>query len=93
MYFSGNQPAFGQRFLIKTQKSEAKPHEECLKLISIPRFRETGIIVLLDMTSLEAFTIRLVGDDPIVASNEASTGKPDVVMIDMSSAASPTGLD
>ena len=92
MYFSGNQPAFGQRFLIKTQKSEAKPHGECLKLISIPRFRETGIIVLLDMTSLEAFTIRLTGDDPKVAPGEAS-GKPDVIMIDMSSAASPAGLD
>ena len=71
MYFTGNQPAFGQRFLLKTQKSEANPHGECLKLISVPRFRATGIIVLLDMTSLEAFTIRLIGDDPKVAAAEA----------------------
>ena len=86
VYFCGNQPAYSERFLFKEKG-------QVLKLLSVPRFRESGTLVLLDMTSLESFQIRFKGDDPKVAPAKAQNHAGEVIMVDMSSAASPVGAD
>ena len=64
MYFCGNQTSYGDKFLVKEVGTLPDQKDRGLKLISVPRFRDTGSIVLLDMNSLESFEIRLIGDDP-----------------------------
>lgn len=64
VYFCGNQDAYGERFLVKNLKSEGGGgNNQCLKIIAVPRFRETGSIVILDMQTLESFEIKLIGDE------------------------------
>jgi DNA polymerase delta subunit 2 len=46
IYFAGNQPKFEYR-------TEVGPLDQSVTIISVPKFSETGIVVLLDMETLE----------------------------------------
>ncbi|GMM36127.1 DNA-directed DNA polymerase delta subunit [Saccharomycopsis crataegensis] len=56
VYFVGNQPQFQSRWLKFTTVSGK---EIFVRLISIPKFNETGEIVLLDMNSLEPNVVKI----------------------------------
>jgi DNA polymerase delta subunit 2 len=64
VYFCGNQDTYGAKFLVKNLKS-ADGHDEnqCIKLVSVPRFRESASIVVMDMASLKTFEVKLEGRD------------------------------
>ena len=51
VYFCGNQDIYKERVLQNGDK--------CLKMVSIPRFRETGSIVLMDAESLQTYEIKI----------------------------------
>lgn len=52
VYFAGNMPKFEVR-------TESGPLEQTVTLISVPKYSETGIIVFLDMETLEVTHIDL----------------------------------
>lgn len=63
VYFVGNQPQFGTTVL-------EGPVGQQVRLIAIPKFHETGQIVLLDTETLEAEVVKigvedLLGDDEL----------------------------
>ncbi len=58
-----------------------------IKAVTIPRFRETGKIVLMDLKTLETFDVTMLGHDSF--KKEACAAADEVIMIDSSSMASP----
>ena len=56
-----------------------------IKIVSVPRFRDTGSLVLLDLKTLETFELKLLGHEKIKI--EIPLVEQDVVMIESSSAA------
>ncbi|KAF2809936.1 DNA polymeras-like protein subunit delta-2 [Mytilinidion resinicola] len=57
VYFAGNMPKFDFR-------TETGPLEQTVTLISVPKYSETGIIVFLDMETLEVTHIELGVGNP-----------------------------
>jgi DNA polymerase delta subunit 2 len=52
MYFAGCQDGFGK-------KAISGPEGQEVLLISVPRYRETGVVVLVDLESWEVECVRL----------------------------------
>lgn len=83
VYFAGNQPAYGEKVLATHQTENTK---STIKIVTVPRFRETGSIVLLDLKTLETFEVQLLGHDSV--KKEVAGPTEDVVMIETASNAS-----
>ncbi len=49
VYFCGNQDSYGDKFIVKNLKSDGYEDNQCIKLVSIPSFRKTGSLVILDL--------------------------------------------
>ena len=55
VYFAGNQDCYGER-LVCSEVSGAS--RQAVKLVSVPGFRRTKSIVLLDVTSLQSYEVK-----------------------------------
>ena len=55
VYFSGNQDSYGER-LVKAGKVESC--KQAVKIISIPKFRESHTMVLMDTTNMQTYPIK-----------------------------------
>ena len=53
VFFAGNQPTFGSR-LVRPQGMAS----QAVQVISVPTFRRTRSIALLDMTSLQCYEVK-----------------------------------
>lgn len=72
VYFSGNMEAYGERLV----ESNVATCKQAVKIISVPTFRKTRSIVLLDLTSLQSYEVKLEvseGIMPVRDSAEVAT--------------------
>ena len=58
VYFAGNQESYGERLVCSEVSGAGGASRQAVKLLSVPGFRRSKSIVLLDVTSLQSYEIK-----------------------------------
>lgn len=68
VYFAGNQEAYGERLVTSTVTT----CKQAVKILSLPIFRKTKSIVLLDVTSLQSYEIKFDVSNGIMPTRDSA---------------------
>lgn len=90
IFFAGNQPEYASRLVhgnLSLDPSQADDHEgldgQKVRIVSIPKFSETGEIVLINLSTLESEVVRFSSGTIRGKDEEEAVGNGDTVMDDI----------